>query len=56
MGQLRPEVEEKINELGTYYAIKEIESNTSGFSYLLCSDGSIFYGSVINGIRNGVGK
>ncbi|CAD8094750.1 unnamed protein product [Paramecium sonneborni] len=56
LGQLRPEVEEKIKELGTFKAIEEIESNSSSYQYLLCQDGSIFYGSVLNGIRNGMGK
>ncbi|CAD8100272.1 unnamed protein product [Paramecium sonneborni] len=56
LGELRPEVQSKINELGTFKAIEEMDSNTSGYSYLICSDGSIFYGSVVNGIRNGVGK
>ncbi|CAD8116071.1 unnamed protein product [Paramecium primaurelia] len=56
LGQLRPEVQEQINELGTFKAIEQMDTNTSNYQYLLCSDGSIFYGSVINGIRNGIGK
>ncbi|CAD8178840.1 unnamed protein product [Paramecium pentaurelia] len=56
LGQLRPEVQEKLNELGTFKAIENIDTDTSNYKYLQCSDGSLFYGLVINGVRNGIGK
>ncbi|CAD8161674.1 unnamed protein product [Paramecium octaurelia] len=56
LGQLRIEVQEKIDELGTFKAIEQIDSKASCYQFLQCADGSIFYGLVKNGVRNGIGK